>query len=360
MSLINDMGSEHKEGPYVRQVTLGRTGLTVSEIGFGGIPIQRLSEQGAIDVVRHCLDLGITFLDTAHGYTTSEARIGKAIAGRRDEVVIATKSHGLDAETFRDEMEQSFRRLQVDRIDIFQFHGVSSDENYAKVIAPGGPLDVAREAQSAGRIGHLGVTSHRLDTALKLATCGLFETLMFPFNWITREPADELLSLCEKNGVAFISMKPMGGGLLDDATLNFKWLAQYPSAYPLVGIQSFEEIDEIVGIVEAREALSDAERARIEALRAELGNRFCRACDYCQPCPQGIRISSVMRLKSSLKRFSTERFYGESTEAMVATAESCLECGDCESRCPYELEIRDTIRDNAAWYREMQRTHMAG
>ena len=336
----------------MRTVELGKTGLMVSEVGFGGIPIQRLSEEGAIEVVRHCLDVGVTYIDTAHGYTTSEARIGKAIAGRRDGLVLATKSHGLDAETFTAEMEQSFASLGVEHIDLYQFHGVSSKEAYDKVSAPGGPLDVARAAQDAGRIGHLGVTSHNLDVSLMLAACGHFETLMFPFNLIMREPTEKLIPLCREQGVGFIAMKPMGGGMLEDAGPAFKYLRQVPGIEPLVGIQADAEIDEIVKLYEGPATLSDAERAEIERLRETLGTRFCRSCDYCQPCQQGIRISSVMRLKSHARRFSEERVFGEWGRSNVSLAETCVDCGECETRCPYELPIREVMRENMAWYGE--------
>ena len=344
----------------MKQVRLGKTGLMVSELGFGGIPIQRRTEQEAIDVVRHCLDAGITFVDTANGYTTSEERVGKAIAGRREQVVLATKSHGVDAETYRAEMELSFRRLAVDYIDIFQFHNISTEEQFDKVTAPGGPLDVAREAQSAGRIGHIGVTSHKLDMALKLVPTGLFETLMFPFNFITSEPAEELVPLCKQHDVGFIAMKPIGGGLLEDVNLAFKWLRQYPDVLPLVGIQSNAEIDEISGVIADREPLTQAQWADIKRLQDELGTRFCRGCDYCQPCQQEIRISTMLRLRSFARRMHTDRTYGDWGQSQVATAETCSDCGECEARCPYELPIREMMRDNIAWYHEQLALHAAG
>jgi predicted aldo/keto reductase-like oxidoreductase len=306
----------------VRKIRLGKTALMVSEVGFGGIPIQRLDEDEAVQVVRRCLELGVTFLDSANGYTTSEERIGKAIAGRREGLVLATKSGARDAKTCREHLELSFRRLGVEHIDLFQFHNVSTEEHYEQVIAPGGMLEVVREAQAAGRVSHIGVTSHSLKMALTLVASGYFETLMFPFCFATPEPTEELIPLCRKHDVAFIAMKPMGGGLLESASLAFKYLRQFPDILPLVGLSQ------------------------------ELGTRFCRGCDYCQPCPQGISISMAMRLRSHIKRFHADRFYGQEFQSLVARAETCTDCGDCESRCPYELTIRETLRENIAWYHE--------
>lgn len=338
----------------MRTVSLGKTGLSVSQVAFGGIPIQRLSEADAVHVVRRCIDLGATFIDTAHNYTTSEARIGKALAqrpGGREGLVLATKSSARDGDLLVEELETSFRALGVDFIDLYQLHNVSKDEDVEAILAPGGPLGRAREAQAAGRIGHIGVTSHSLRIAIELVKTGRFETMMFPFNYVAREAAEELIPLCEKMGVGFIAMKPMGGGMLDDATLSFKWLAQFPAAIPVVGIEKPSEMEEIVNIVNGGAPLTVGERAEIDRRVAELGNRFCRGCDYCQPCPQEIRISWMLRIQSFAKRMPPERVFGAWDE-MIAAAESCLECGDCESRCPYDLPIRDMLKDSVAWYQE--------
>lgn len=339
----------------MKQTNLGNTGLSVSELAFGGIPIQRLGEDEAIRVVRRCLDLGVTFLDTANGYSTSEERIGKAIAGRRDGLVLATKSGARDPQTFREHLELSFRRLGVEHIDLLQFHNVSTQQHYEQVTAPGGLLEIARQYQAAGRIGHIGVTSHSREMALELIASGHFETLMFPFSLLSPEPLEKIIPLCRERGVAFVAMKPMAGGFLENATLAFKYLRQFPSVIPVVGVQSCREIEEIVSIMEGPAALSTAEQAEIERLRREMDQVYCRSCDYCQPCQQGIGISSVLRMKSFAKRFPSERFFGEWGTSVVGKAETCIECGECETRCPYHLPIRDMIKENIAWYYEQKK-----
>ncbi len=335
----------------MRKVRLGRTGLMVSEIGFGGIPIQRLSDEQAQVVVSRCLELGITFLDTAHGYTTSEERIGRAIAGRREGLILATKSPAFDGKTCREHLELSFQRLGVTHIELFQFHNVSTSQQYEQLTAPDGALVVAREAQAAGRIGHIGVTSHSMDLALEMVPAGHFETLMFPFNFVTREPVEKLIPLCRQHDVGFIAMKPMAGGMLERATLSFKYLRQFPDIVPIPGIEATWEIEEILQIMAGPAATTEEENAEMERLSVELGSRFCRRCDYCQPCPQQIRISTVMNLRSFWKRFPPQRLYAM-MDGLIATAETCADCGECESRCPYHLPIRETIRENVALYRE--------
>ena len=334
----------------MKKMRLGRTDLMVSEVGFGGIPIQRLTEERSVEVIRHCLDLGVNYLDTAHGYGTSEERIGKAIAGRREGLILASKGPARDAATFQEQLDLSFERLGVDYIELYQFHNVATHEAMEQVLGPGGAMEAAREAQAAGRIGHIGVTSHSLEVALELVATDEFATLMFPYNFITTEPREKLIPLCRAHDVAFIAMKPMGGGLLEDATPAFKFLREEPDVISLVGLESEAEIDEIAGIMASPAGLTATDVARIAALREELGSRFCRRCDYCQPCPQEIGISTVLNLRSFAKRFPPERMRSDWGQALAGQVDRCIECGVCESRCPYGLPIREMLQEIRSWY----------
>jgi len=329
---------------------LGKTGLEVSRIGFGGIPIQRPTEAEAIRVVQRCLDLGVTFLDTATGYTTSEERIGKAIAGRRAQVVLATKPPARDRATALEHLEQSLKRLQVDAIDLWQFHNVSTLEALDQVLGAGGALEAARQAVTAGKVRHIGITSHSMDVALKAVPLGCFETIQFPFNFVTSEATDSLLPLARRHDLGFIAMKPLGGGLLSDAHLCIKYLLQFDGVLPDPGIQRVEEIEEIAGIVAGSWDLTPEEWRAIECIRGEVGTRFCRRCAYCEPCPQGVRISTVMVLESFCRRMPIERMTAGWIAEAAASAKNCIECGECEDRCPFHLPIRDMITENIAFY----------
>ena len=335
----------------MRQTKLGKTGLMVSRIGFGGIPIQRLDDGEAVDVVRGCLDLGVTFIDTANGYTTSEERIGRAIAGRRDELVIATKTHARDRAGARANLELSLRRLGVEHVDIYQLHGVSNADALEKITAPGGAYEALVEAKQQGLIGHIGVSSHSLETATALVTSGLFETIQYPFNFIADEAERELLPLARANGVGFIAMKPMGGGLIPNARLAIRYLAQFQDVVPDPGIQAVSEMAELIAALpEGAGHLVESDRREMAAIRAELGTRFCHRCDYCQPCTEEIAISTVLSIGSNMRRFPMERVFGEQMTATVRKALDCQECGDCELRCPYNLSIRDMLKERVEFY----------
>jgi len=334
----------------MKTVRLGKTGLEVSRVGFGGIPIQRLTEAEAIQVVQRCLDLGVTFLDTANGYTTSEERIGKTIAGRREQVIIATKTAARDRAIAQEHLELSLKRLQVETIDLWQFHNVSTFEAYEQVLGPDGAMEAAQRALETGKVRHIGITSHSMDVALKAVPSGHFETLQFPFNFVTNEPAAKLVPLARKHDVGFIAMKPLGGGLLSNANLTIKYLLQFENVVPDPGIEKVEEIEEIIEIVAGSWELSPQEWQEIERIRADVGTRFCRRCGYCEPCPQGVRISIVMNLRSLWKRLPAERMVTGWIAEALESARDCSECGECEERCPYHLPIQEMIVENIEFY----------
>lgn len=341
----------------MEKIRLGRTEMMVSKLGFGGIPIQRVSEDEAVAVVRRCLELGITFIDTANRYTNSEERIGKAISGRREEVIIATKSNALTREEVKDHLKLSLKQLGVESIDLYQFHNISDTNALKVVLEPNGPMAVVQEAKKAGLVKHIGVSSHSMDTAKELVKSDRFETILFPFNFITCEAADELLPLARKHDVGFIAMKPLAGGMLDNATIAFKYLFQFPDIVSIPGIEKIHEIEEIVQILEQPLVMPVAEQREMEQLKQELGTRFCRRCNYCQPCTEGIPISSVMTLPSNIKRQSPERLFSDTFNERMEKAANCTECGECEERCPYKLPIREMMAEYVNLYKIKKRKY---
>jgi len=344
----------------MKSTRLGRTGLQVSRIGFGGIPIQRLTEPEAIRLVQRALELGVTFFDTATGYSTSEERIGKALTGQRDRAIIATKTPARDRATALEHLELSLKRLNVEVIDLWQLHNVSTFEVYEQVLGPGGALEAAQQALDAGQVRHIGVTSHSMDIALEAVPSGHFETIQFPFNFVTHEPAQQLVPLALEHDLGFIAMKPLGGGMLSDANLCIKYLLQFDSVVPDPGIQRLEEIEEIAEILAGTWELTPKEWHAIERLRVEVGTRFCRRCGYCEPCPQGVRISTVMNVRSFWQRIPAERLADGWLADAVASAGQCIECGECEEKCPYQLPIREMLVENAALHEEMLRSRGTG
>ncbi|NLE94834.1 MAG: aldo/keto reductase [Dehalococcoidia bacterium] len=333
---------------------LGKTGLRVSRVGFGGIPIQRLNDEDAIAVVRRCLELGITYLDTANAYSTSEGRIGRAMEGWNGHVILSTKTQSRAVDGVAAHLAQSLQMLKVDAIDLYQFHNVSTFPDLEKVVAPGGPYDYVRRAMKDGKVKHVGITSHQIDVAKEAVKSGRFETVMYPFNFIVHEPGEELLALAEHHGVGFIAMKPFAGGMIDNATLAIKFLLQFPNVVPIPGFEKIEEAEQVVALAESSPELTAEEHAEIERIRKETSNRFCRRCDYCQPCTADIAISNVMSFPTMVKRMPRHHVVTGWIADTLEKVAQCTDCGKCEERCPYHLPIREMISENLATYRRLK------
>ncbi len=342
----------------MEKIRLARTGLTVSKLGFGSIPIQRLSEDDeAIAVITRCLDLGINFIDSANAYTTSERRIGKAIRGRRQGLVLATKSGARTADLLQEHLELSLKQFGVDTIDLYQVHNVSDSDFLAQVLDPKGLMLVLEEAKRAGKIRHIGFSSHNLDIAKEAVKSERFETVMFPFNFIVPEPVEELLPLCREHSVDFIAMKPFEGGRLNNVAIALKYLFQFPDIAVLAGIEQVHEIDEIMQVLEGPLQMTEEEKREMQRLKDELGTKFCRRCDYCQPCPEEIQISWVMQTPSLMNRLPRKGFVKGRMGDRLKKALNCTKCGECEEKCPYHLPIRDMIEEYTILYKEELRKY---
>ncbi len=334
----------------LRVTVLGRTGLRVKTFGFGGIPIQRVSEEEAVRVVRRCYELGINYYDTARGYTNSEERIGKALEDVREEVFLATKSGRRDSKGLMGELEISLKNLRTDWIDVYQLHNVSSNEAWDRIKGPGGALEALYEAKKEGMIRHLGVTSHDPAVLADIVREDVFETIMIPYNYLTLKPEEELLPLCREKNVGTVIMKPFGGGAFSNANTALKFvLSKGYVDVAIPGMMTIAEVEENYDVAMSTQMLSQEELELIEADRVELGDQFCRACNYCQPCPQEIPITFVLRAESQfLKRMGWRPGTEERISEAVEKAESCIECGECEARCPYHLPIRQLLPEKAA------------
>lgn len=338
----------------MRSIRLGRTGLMVSELGFGGIPIIRLDFDDAVAVVRHCYERGITFFDTANVYGNSEKKIGAALESVRDKVFLATKTLMRDAENAGEHIEYSLENLKTDCIDLYQTHNIANKETLDTILAPGGAYEPLAKAREARRIRFIGFSSHNIPTAIEACRTGKFDTVQFPFNFIESDPADELFKVAEQMDMGIIAMKPLGGGLLERADLCFKFLRQYPNVVPIPGIQAREEVDQIVALYDSPAPLMEADREAMDEIRADLGTRFCHRCEYCQPCKNDVKVPGVLNFRSVMKRMMPAAAIAMASAAMDSV-ENCDECGECIEKCPYDLPIPDLLKENLALYRDFMK-----
>jgi hypothetical protein len=333
----------------MRYVALGRTDLTVSECGFGCIPIIRLSKEEAVKVLRHAFERGIIYFDTANAYRDSEEKIGTAFDGMRDKVVIATKSILRSAEGVTEHLENSLRMLRTDYIDLYQLHQIAQDKDWHEATGPAGALEAVKKAKAAGKVRYVGVSSHNLQMALKMVRSGLFDTIQFPFNLIEEGAKDELLNATREMGMGFICMKPFGGGVIDNAAVAFKYLRDHAGVIPIPGFESCEQVDEVISFYTQANVITDQDLTIMANYRNELGKRFCRRCEYCQPCQQGVMITPAMGYPIVAARMSPSvavEFCKKPMESVLL----CTGCGTCIERCPYELPVTDILKTNYALY----------
>ena len=321
---------------------LGKTGLRVSRMGFGGLPIQRADEAACKEILTRLSALGVNYIDTARAYTVSEGFIGQAIAGMRDKFILATKSMAKDKESMARDIEISLKNLQTDYIDIYQIHNPNR-EAYDQIVAPGGALEALLEAKAAGKIGHIGFTNHYAELIELALQTDWVETVMFPYN-IVETQGEKLLTLCREKNVGFIDMKPLAGGAIDDARLALRFIAQTELVDLIIpGMDYPEQVQENYDAIVDSAPLSSEEQAKIVAIRKELGANFCRRCNYCAPCTVDIKIPTIFLFDGYLTRYGLPDWAKSRYDALEKHASDCIVCGACEKRCPYHLPIRDML-----------------
>ena len=330
---------------------LGKTGLKISRMGFGGIPIQRIDAEGTRALIHQLKDAGINFIDTARGYTVSEEYLGCALEGIREHFIIATKSMARTREAMAADIDVSLRNLRTDYIDLYQIHN-ATPEQLQQVMAPGGALEALQEAKAAGKIGHIGLTSHSLDTFKMALELDWVETFMFPYN-IVETQAEKLIAECAKRNIGFIDMKPLAGGAIENATLALRYICANDAVTVVIpGMAEIQELEQNMAAVNNTAAITAEEKAAFLEIRNQLGTNFCRRCNYCQPCAAGINISGCFLFDGYLQRYGLGDWAKGRYAAMPVKASACIGCGACEARCPYSLPIRDMLKKVAEHFGE--------
>ncbi len=326
--------------------TLGKTGLQISRLGFGGIPIQKIDAKGTKVLIDELILQGVNFIDTARGYTVSEEYLGYALQGVRDQFVLATKSMARTEQAMARDIEISLQNLCTDYIDLYQVHNPSA-KDLETVMAEGGALKALCKAKAAGKIGHIGITLHAVELFEQVLELPWVETVMFPYN-IVETQGEELIARCAEKNIGFICMKPLAGGAIDDAEIAMRFIVSNQDVTVIIpGMADVCEIAQNVQAVSNTAELSPAEREKVQAIRAQLGTNFCRRCNYCAPCAAGINIPGVFLFEGYYSRYDLKDWAKSRYESLSKTASDCIGCSVCESRCPYSLPIRDMMKKTA-------------
>lgn len=332
------------------QVRLGTTEIVVNKNGFGVLPIQRVSVDVAVHLLRKAYEGGIRFFDTARAYTDSEQKVGLAFEGMREKVYIATKSGAQTGEAMKQDLQKSLDYLKTDYIDIYQFH------NPAFCPKPGddsGLYDAAMEAKREGKIRHIGITNHRLSVAQEAIESGLYETLQFPFCYLASEKEEKLVEGCRKADMGFIAMKALSGGLITNSAAAYAHSAQFDNVLPIWGVQRETELDEFLSYIKNPPVMTQEIEQLIAREKAELSGDFCRGCGYCMPCPVGIEINNCARMSLLLRRSPSANWLTEEWRDRMLLIENCLHCNQCKSKCPYGLDTPTLLQKNLEDYKSV-------
>ncbi len=333
----------------MEKVRLGRTNLIVTKLGWGGIPIQRVGEREAVSVIRAVIEMGVDFLDTARAYTNSEHRIGRALEKIDRPVILSSKSLVRTAKIYS-EVHESLKQLKVKKVHIYHLHGVSTFEEYEKVMAPGGAYESLSRARDEGFIDHIGISSHNLKVLERAIEDGHFEVIMACYSFLEPDAAQKVFPLAKEKEIGILAMKPFSGGVIEEAGPALRYVLSTPDIVPIPGSETLEKARENWKIFTEGYSLTEKDKEQMEAVKREFNRQFCRRCDYCQPCSEKINIQFALGLKTIVKRFGPQAAELGWMKDLIEKARNCSECGDCLPRCPYELPIPDMIKENLAWY----------
>ncbi len=334
----------------MRQITLGSTGITVPQNAFGALPIQRVSTEMAVKLLRRAYEGGMRFFDTARAYSDSEVKVGEAFDGMREKVFIATKTGAKTPEEVRAQVETSLKNLRTDYIDIYQFH--CADQCYR----PGdgtGMYECMEELKKEGKIRHIGITAHKLYIAEEAVESGLYETLQYPFSYLSSEKEIALVKKCKEANMGFIAMKGLAGGLINRSEAAMAFMSQFDNALPIWGIQKEKELEEWLSYMAKTPTMNEELTAYIEKEQKELTGEFCRGCGYCMPCPAGIMINQCARMSLMLRRAPSKAWLTPQMQAEMKKIEVCLHCNQCMKKCPYELNTPELLKKNYEDYKKV-------
>ena len=340
----------------MEKVRLGRTNLIVTKLGWGGIPIQRVGECEAVSVIQAVIEMGVDLLDTARAYTNSEHRIGLALQRIDRPVILSTKSLIRTAKIYND-VHESLKQMKVKKIHIYHLHGVSNFEDYEKIMAPGGAYEGLIHAREKGLIDHIGITSHNLNVLEKAIGDGYFDVIMACHSFLEPDAAQKVFPFAKGKDIGILARKPFSGGVIEEAGPALRFVLSTPNVVPIPGSETLEKARENWEIFTKGYSLTEKDKERIDAIREDFHQQFCRRCDYCQPCTEKINIQFAVGLKTIIKRFGPHVQELKWMIDLIEKARNCSECGVCLPRCPYQLPIREMISDNMEYYREKAKIH---
>jgi predicted aldo/keto reductase-like oxidoreductase len=360
---------------------LGKTGLEVSQLGFGAmrLPMKGEGKEAKVDrdlavpMIHRAFEAGVNYIDSAVGYCNSDSQcaIGDALKGWRDKIVVSTKNHdyGEDESVWWKHLEDSLERLQIDCIDIYNHHGIKWTR-YVEHVEPRVGKWMMK-ARDQGLIRHICTSFHDDNDALmKLVDSGYPAVITLQYNLLDRQ-LEEGIAHAHEKGIGIVVMGPVGGGRLGATSevleslvpgiervpeLALRFVLANPNVtVALSGMSTMQQVEENIATASDGSTLSEDDRAAIrehaERL-SEMAKLYCTGCGYCMPCE-----AASVNIPGVLGAFIQGKVYGlwdharkayvriqKGAEDRNQTAEACVECGKCEEQCPQKIEIRELLK----------------
>ncbi len=319
---------------------LGKTDFEVSVVGFGGIPAQRLDKEQVLELLTEAYDQGMNFIDTARGYMASEELLGWALEKLgRDKFYLATKSMSKTYEGIMDEFNLSLSLLRTDYIDLYQFHNIKAFEEYAQIMSENGAYRAVKELKEQGKIKEIGITSHSKEVLDMAIDTGFFNTIQYPYNAIETQ-GEEIFRKAKANNIGVIVMKPLAGGAISKGEMAIRYVLDNPNVSVVIpGMDSVAQVIQNARAGIDRRDMTEEEREMLDKEASTLREEFCRRCGYCLPCPEGIDIPSNFLMEGYYTRYNLKDWAKARYASMSPKSSDCIECGICETKCPYDLPI---------------------
>lgn len=320
---------------------LGDTGIEISRLGLGGIPFQYITQKEADEIIGAARERGVNLFYTSRMYRDSENKIGLATKSDRDAVTLGTSTHKRKKTEALKDIRDSLANFGTDYIDIYSLHNVLTLDVLREIMSPGGAYQALDEMRNAGHIRQVGISAHQPETVLRALEEAAFDVVEFPLNMVDREAAEGLMEDLQSRGIGFVSIKPMMFGYATSASPALRYVFSMKPDATIVGVYSTDELRENLDVEEDGGGISDEELlGAIAESERKCYKVFCRRCETCVDCPQGIDIRTVLRWYEYFDRYHSWDWARERYSGLRPNLDVCDNCGLCERECPYHLPIK--------------------